>query len=101
MFYIFCPYCAEHREEEEFHCAGEAHIARPLDPEGCSDEQWGNYLYFRHNPRGLHHELWVHSVGCRKFFNVTRDTVTYEIKESYRIGELPACTSQRALEPSA
>ena len=84
MFHIYCPHCCEHREEEEFHVKGQAHIARPLDPEALSDEEWGNYLYFRKNPRGLHHELWVHNAGCRKFFNVTRDTVTYEIKEVYK-----------------
>ena len=93
MFHIYCPHCCEHREEEEFHVKGQAHIARPLDPEELSDEEWGNYLYFRKNPRGLHHELWVHNTGCRKFFNVTRDTVTYEIKEVYKVGEQPSVVS--------
>ena len=93
MLHIYCPHCCEHREEEEFHVKGQAHIARPLDPEALSDEEWGNYLYFRKNPRGLHHELWVHNAGCRKFFNVTRDTVTYEIKEVYKVGEQPSVAS--------
>lgn len=93
MFLIYCPHCCEYREEEEFHVKGQAHIARPLDPEALSDEEWGNYLYFRKNPRGLHHELWVHSAGCRKFFNVTRDTVTYEIREVYKVGEQPSVVS--------
>ena len=47
-------------------------------------------MFFRDNPRGLHHELWVHAAGCRKYFNVTRHTVTYEILETYLIGEQPA-----------
>ena len=89
MFYIYCPHCREHREEEEFHAKGQAHIARPADPDNCTDEEWANYVFFRKNPRGLHHELWYHSTGCRKFFNVTRDTVSYEIKEVYKIGEQP------------
>ena len=89
MFYIYCPNCQEHREEEEFHAIGQAHIARAKDPEALSDEQWAEYLYFRKNPRGLHHEMWVHAIGCRKFFNITRDTVTYEIKETYKVGEQP------------
>ena len=93
MFHIYCPHCCEHREEEEFHVKGQAHIARPVDPEALSDEEWGNYLYFRKNPRGLHHELWFHNAGCRKFFNVTRDTVTYEIKEVYKVGEQPSVVS--------
>ncbi|BBI54202.1 hypothetical protein HORIV_66230 [Vreelandella olivaria] len=50
MFYIYCPYCGEHREEEEFHPKGQAHIERPKEPEACSDEEWGDYLFFRDNP---------------------------------------------------
>lgn len=94
MFLIYCPYCEEHREEEEFRPKGQAHIARPKDPEACSDEAWGDYLFFRDNPRGIHHELWVHGVGCRKFFNVTRNTVTYEILETYKMGERPRITAE-------
>ena len=94
MFYIYCPYCEEHREEKEFHASGEAHIPRPLDPDNCTDAEWGEYLFFRTNPRGLHHELWVHAVGCRKFFNITRDTVTYEIKETYKISSKPQFTRE-------
>ncbi len=90
MFYIYCPNCQEHREEEEFHASGQAHVVRPIDPDALSDAQWAEFLYFRKNPRGLHHELWVHAIGCRKFFNITRDTVTYEIKETYKVGEQPA-----------
>jgi sarcosine oxidase subunit delta len=93
MFYIYCPHCEEQREEEEFHPAGQAHIPRPLDPQSCSDKEWGEYLFFRSNPKGLHHELWVHSIGCRKFFNMTRDTQSYAIKEVYKIGEQPKFTA--------
>ena len=94
MFLIYCPYCEEHREEEEFHPKGQAHIARPADPEACSDEEWGDYLFFRDNPRGIHHELWVHAVGCRKFFNITRNTVSYAILETYKMGERPRFTAE-------
>lgn len=90
MLKVFCPHCAESREEAEFHCFGQAHLARPADPDNCTDEQWGNYLYFRKNPRGIHQELWVHAAGCRKFFNITRDTQSYQIMESYRIGQTPS-----------
>ena len=89
MLHIYCPYCEEHREEEEFHAKGEAHIARPADQDNTTDTEWGDYLYFRKNPRGLHHEMLVHALGCRKFFNVTRHTVTYEILETYKMGEQP------------
>lgn len=89
MLHIYCPHCRELREEEEFHSKGQAHIARPADPDNCTDEEWGKYMFFRKNTRGIHHEIWVHATGCRKFFNVTRDTQTYEIKEVYKIGEQP------------
>ncbi len=89
MFYIYCPYCQEHREEVEFHASGQAHLARPADPDNCTDEEWGQFLYFRENPRGLHREMWVHATGCRKFFNIERDTHSYEIKNVYKIGDTP------------
>ncbi|MEH6367751.1 MULTISPECIES: sarcosine oxidase subunit delta [Pseudomonas] len=92
MLNIFCPHCGETRSEEEFHAHGQAHIVRPENPAECSDEEWGDYIFFRDNPRGIHHELWVHSGGCRKFFNATRHTVTYEIYETYKIGEKPSVT---------
>lgn len=93
MLHIYCPWCGEHRAEEEFHAKGPAHLERPAQPESCSDAQWGDYLFFRENPRGIYHELWVHSAGCRKFFNMTRHTVSYEILETYRVGEQPTVTS--------
>ncbi|MGY8822282.1 MAG: sarcosine oxidase subunit delta, partial [Pseudomonadales bacterium] len=52
----------------------------------------GEYLFFRDNPRGIHHELWIHAAGCRQYFNVTRHTVSYEILETYKIGEQPSVT---------
>ncbi len=87
MFLIHCPYCDEHREEEEFHAAGEAHMPRPTDPDSMSDEAWGAWMNYRQNPRGTHRELWQHSAGCGKFFNVLRDTASYQIHGSYKSGE--------------
>ena len=88
MFLIACPYCGE-RDESEFSCAGEAHIERPLDPDALSDEEWGDYLFHRKNIKGWHREQWQHTAGCRRFFNMIRHTVTYEIKTVYKIGEFP------------
>ena len=51
-------------------------------------------MFFRDNPRGLHHELWIHAAGCRQYFNATRDTVTYEILETYPIGAKPQVTGK-------
>jgi len=88
MLLINCPWCGE-RDESEFSYAGEAHIARPPDTEKLSDEQWADYLFMRKNPKGLHREQWLHAAGCRRYFNVERDTLTYRISGSYKIGEQP------------
>ena len=85
MLLLKCPYCLESRSEEEFDYAGEAHIRRPAP--GVSDAEWAEYLYFRSNLRGRHREMWVHTAGCRRYFNVVRDTVSYEILAVYPIGE--------------
>ena len=90
MLLIECPWCGK-RDESEFSYAGEAHIARPLETEKLSDEAWADYLFMRKNPKGLHREQWLHAAGCRRYFNVERDTATYKISGSYKIGkELPA-----------
>ena len=75
MLLINCPFCGE-RPELEFRYGGEAHIARPFDPSALDDEAWGQFLYARTNPRGLHAERWRHVHGCGRFFNALRDTTT-------------------------
>ena len=92
MLQIYCPYCCEEREEEEFSYSGEAQVVRPLEPDSLSDKEWGDYLFFRKNPRGLHHEMWYHAMGCGRYFYATRDTVSYEILETYAVGEKPQVT---------
>jgi len=77
MLLITCPWCGE-REEPEFGYGGEAHVAYPADPETLDDEAWARYLFFRSNPAGRFTERWVHSAGCRRWFTVTRDTLTNE-----------------------
>jgi sarcosine oxidase subunit delta len=84
---ISCPWCGP-RHESEFSPGGEGHIQRP-DPQTATDQQWGEYLFYRTNPKGLHRERWVHSLGCRRWFNVMRDTVSHEIRAVYRMGERP------------
>ena len=88
MLLITCPWCGP-REETEFHCAGQSHIARPEPYDQVSDETWGDYLFTRDNPKGLHRERWLHAYGCRMWFNLARDTVTHRILAVYRIGEEP------------
>ena len=82
MLLIDCPWCGP-RDEIEFSYGGEAHRARPADPQTHSDEAWAAFLFMRHNTRGAHKERWVHSLGCRRWFNVERDTVTYAILKIY------------------
>lgn len=85
MLIIPCPWCGP-RAEIEFSYGGEADIARPLETEQLSDAQWGDYLFMRRNPRGAHSEQWVHTYGCRRWFNVERDTLTYRIVASHKPG---------------
>ena len=85
MLLIECPWCGP-RAETEFGYGGEAGIVRPADPDALSDAEWADYLFNRSNPRGAHRELWHHAHGCRRWFGVERDTVTYRIERSYRLG---------------
>lgn len=88
MLQIPCPWCGS-REEIEFHYGGQAHVARPENPRALTDGAWAEYLFMRDNPKGIFAERWVHSEGCRRWFNVQRDTVTHEIVSVYRIGARP------------
>lgn len=86
MYIVECPWCGK-RDQSEFTAHGEAHIARPENPAALSDEQWGDYVFFRKNPKGLHFERWIHTHGCRRWFNIARNTATYELYASYKPGE--------------
>ena len=88
MLLITCPYCGP-RAESEFSYGGEAHIARPLDTDSLTDEQWGEYLFMRKNPKGQHREQWLHAAGCRRWFNAERNTVSYVFSKFYKVGENP------------
>ena len=88
MFTIRCPYCGE-RDQSEFSNGGEAHVARPKDPEQISDREWSEYVFIRANPKGIYYERWVHTHGCKKWFNAVRNTSTDEILKVYKMGETP------------
>lgn len=85
MLVITCPWCGP-RDQTEFAYGGEAHIARPANPDALSDAEWADYLFMRANPKGRHLEQWGHAYGCRRWFNVERDTVTYRITATYKPG---------------
>ena len=84
MLIINCPYCGP-REQCEFTNGGEAHVARPSNPEKVSDKEWSEYVFFRSNPKGIYFERWVHSHGCKKWFNAVRDTSTDKVLKVYEI----------------
>jgi sarcosine oxidase, subunit delta len=86
MLLIHCPYCGE-RPEPEFVYGGEAHIARPPQPSAVSAQQWADYLYYRHNTRGVYAERWRHTHGCGRFFNALRDTTNDFFLVTYKVGE--------------
>jgi len=95
MLVITCPHCGP-REESEFSCGGEAHIARPLAENSLTDAEFADYLFLRDNPKGVFLERWRHAAGCRRWFNVVRDTVTHEIIEVYAMGSLPSSKPGKA-----
>jgi len=88
MLLIPCPICGE-RPEIEFTYGGEAGIARPTQPAALNDDEWGEFLYLRRNPRGMHGERWRHVNGCGRFFNVWRNTETDHFHGSWKPGQEP------------
>lgn len=88
MLLLSCPWCGP-RDETEYHYGGQAHVPYPAAPEVLTDKDWAEYLFYRENPKGPYAERWAHSGGCRRWFNVVRDTVTYEVLAVYT-GPAPA-----------
>jgi sarcosine oxidase, subunit delta len=86
MQLITCPWCGS-REETEYHYGGQAHVPYPERPVDLSDGEWAEYVFFRDNPKGAYAERWVHSAGCRRWFNAVRDTSTHRLLAVYRPGD--------------
>jgi len=78
-----CPFCGP-RAEVEFRYAGDSGVKRP--PRDCSDREWAQYLYMRRNAKGAARELWIHTGGCGRWFELARDTVTHVVNGSEPIG---------------
>jgi sarcosine oxidase subunit delta len=77
MIRIPCPFCGP-RDHDEFGYEGDASVVFP--PLDAPAEAWCEAVYFAHpNPSGRVVELWRHSLGCRAFLTVERDTATHEI----------------------
>jgi sarcosine oxidase, subunit delta len=83
-----CPICGP-RDEAEFSFGGQSHIDRPGPPDTVGAQDWADYLYHHDVPAGWQTERWVHSAGCRQWFNLQRNTVTHETGLSYLMGDAP------------
>jgi heterotetrameric sarcosine oxidase delta subunit len=100
MFLIRCPYCGE-RDISDFAYGGEAHIARPTESEAMTDGEWAGYVFLRANPKGVHAERWNHQAGCRRWFNILRNTATDDILTVYKVGVVrPEVKANLPLTPS-
>ena len=74
---IPCPHCGE-RDLGEFHYGGDASKTRPdLGSKGA--KTWNDYAFVFENPKGPHVEFWQHTLGCRQWFKLSRNTATNEI----------------------
>ena len=51
-----------------------------VNPDALSDAEWAEYLFMRDNPKGWWTERWYHVHGCRRWFDLERDTSTNEIR---------------------
>ena len=49
----------------------------------------GGLCFFAQESKGAHYERWYHAFGCRRFFNMARNTVSGEIYGVYLFGEKP------------
>ncbi|WP_028934965.1 sarcosine oxidase subunit delta [Pseudonocardia spinosispora] len=77
MIELPCPWCGP-RNVSEFRHVGEV-VPRP-DAEQPAPEEWRAYLYLRANPAGWTEETWFHGSGCRRYFRVSRHTVSNETR---------------------
>ena len=80
MLRIHCPVCGT-RDETEFTYGGDATKRRP-EMDSNDTAAWLDYVFDRGNPRGPHKEFWHHSMGCRQWLIVERDTLTHEFASS-------------------
>ncbi|MDO4232116.1 MAG: sarcosine oxidase subunit delta [Lautropia sp.] len=106
MLLIHCPWCGP-RAESEFNYGGESGIVRPVEAASkdkeswLTDEQWGDYVFMRKNTRGRFIEQWVHTHGCRKWFDAERDTSNHRFIATYPLGKAPGTPKNAAQERPA
>ena len=74
---IPCPQCGE-RDFSEFRYGGDASKKRPEHGAG-GQKTWADYVFVFDNPKGPHEEYWQHTLGCRQWFKLKRNTATNEV----------------------
>lgn len=77
MLVIVCPHCGP-RNSSEFRHAGTSR-QRPA-PISVTPQEWREYLYGQQNAAGWISESWYHTMGCRRFFPMERNTLTNETR---------------------
>jgi sarcosine oxidase, subunit delta len=77
-FLLPCPLCGP-RDVYEFRYGGEIQ-KRPAP--GSPPEIWAAYLYERTNIDGVERAWWFHWNGCRRWFQVERDTRDNRVLQS-------------------
>jgi len=76
---IRCPNCGE-RSAYEFLFGGEV---KKRPQVGAPDAEWYDYVYGKDNIHGVQKEWCYHSLGCRHWFLVVRDTSSNEVLETF------------------
>jgi heterotetrameric sarcosine oxidase delta subunit len=88
MMLLTCPWCGP-RDETEYHYGGQAHVPHPENPAELNDAEWAHYVFYRDNTKGPFAERWAHTSGCRRWFNVVRNTETNEVLDVYQLRDPP------------
>jgi sarcosine oxidase subunit delta len=78
---IPCPHCGL-REFSEFGFGGEVRELESPGLERDFAERDFDRVYLNHNAPGPQRERWFHAYGCRRWFTITRDTVTNQVLDS-------------------
>ena len=76
-----CPFCGP-RDQPEFTYGREAAPIPDLD---ASRDAWQRYVFERENPCGPHAEWWHHTLGCRQWLVIVRDTLTHVAQKGARV----------------
>ena len=63
---------------------GQAGIAYPADPDALTDAAWADYLFLRDNPKGPFASAGSTRAGCRRWFDIMRDTLTNVFRSNGR-----------------